>query len=114
MSQLVKWEREKVKEAIEKVRECSIISTTEFEGYVTDGFYVRVKDSDNSLWIRGFRCDGIEVDMKDPYIEMIEVTTGYSDGDMPQDPALCIAHGHIKAELMRIGYRPVNSLDPYF
>ena len=45
---------------------------------------------------------------------MVEVSSGYSDGDMPNDPEYVIIHARVKAAIMRLGHSVVNSMDPYF
>ena len=109
-----KWNSNSVKKAIESVSECSIMTTIPPEDYVTESFWIWVTGTDQRLWVRGFRTDHAQIAGDNPEIEMIEVTTGYSDGDMPNDPILCVVHARVKAALMALGYSVVNSLDPYF
>lgn len=111
---LYKWEGTTVSQAINSIPECVIHAITPIEDYVTETFQVRVEGSDNMIYIRGFRTDNVQYSKQNNMIEMVEVTTGFSDGDMPQDPDYCITHAKVKAAIMRLGYEVVNSLDPYF
>jgi hypothetical protein len=108
------WNSDNVESAIISVPECQVIAQAQPEDYTTETFYVNVCGSEHSLWIRGFRTDSVQPLSDDNQIEMVEVTTGYSDGDMPNDPVLCIVHAKVKAALMTEGYQVVNSMDPYF
>lgn len=111
---LKKWEFTLISQAINSVSECIITHVRPAEDYVTQQITVRVSGSDNMIYIRGFRTDQVNPSKDFDRIEMVEVTTGYSDGDMPNDPDYCIIHAKVKAAIMRLGYDVVNSLDPYF
>ena len=106
------WHLTNVERAIESIPECSIIQVTPGEDYTTEQFTVKVDKSDHFIYIRGFKTDGAPIKYNE--IEMIEVTTGYSDGDMPNDPDYCVTHAKVKGSIMRLGYLVVNSLEPYF
>jgi hypothetical protein len=110
---LKKWSTVEIANAVRNIQECGIIKTTQPEDYTTDTLHLAVRGS-SYLWVRGFRTDRISPAKDDNKIEMVEVTTGYSDGDMPNDPILCVVHARVKAEIMKLGYSVVNSLDPYF
>jgi hypothetical protein len=109
------WITSEVANVVEEVPEASVINVQPGGCHTTESLHVRVKESGNSLWVRGFRTNPEEIPSDDDIdVEMIEVTTGYSDGDMPNDPVLCVVHTQIKAALMKHGHSVVNSLDPYF
>lgn len=112
---MTQWNLVEVSQAINSVPECIIIAITSYdEDYTTKQITVRIEGSENLLYIRGFRTDSIQPAKDNNKIEMIEVTTGYSDGDMPNDPAYMIVHAKVKAAIMRLGHQVVNSLDCYF
>lgn len=109
------WNLIEVSQAINSVPECIIQAITMYnEDCTTKQITVRINNSDNMLYIRGFRTDSIQPAKDNNNIEMIEVTTGYSDGAMPNDPDYMIVHAKVKAAIMRLGYSVVNSLDCYF
>lgn len=108
------WDQQAVQDAIIGIPECSIEQITLPEDYVTSQLVISVAGSDYGIFVRGFRTDAISPAKDDNRIEMVEVTTGFSDGDMPNDPAYCIVHARVKAALMTLGYCVTNSLDPYF
>lgn len=112
---LYKWNRGTVKNAILSVPLAKIIAVSAPEDYVTEQYTVHVGESKYQIFVRGFRTDQ-ESPEDTGEIEMVEVTTGYSDGDMPQDdPLYIVYHAQIKAALVQAGYTcTVNSLDPYF
>jgi hypothetical protein len=112
---MTKWSIIQTCEAIvSEATECIIYNITQAEDYTTETVTISVLGSDHNLFVRGFRTDQKSPSENHNQIEMVEVSTGYSDGDMPNDPVLSIAHGKVKAAMMRLGHSVVNSLDPYF
>ncbi len=109
-----RWEFTPISQAINSIPEAIITFVSEPEDYTTQQITVRVEGSENRIYVRGFRTDGTRPSRDNNNIEMVEVTTGYSDGDMPNDPDYCIIHAKIKAAIMRTGYSVVDSLEPYF
>ncbi len=109
------WNEAQIKQAILSIPECKIINMGLAEDYVTGQITIAVADSSYQLYVRGFRTDHVELAKDKNNIEMVEVTTGYSDGDMPMgDPNYMIVHARVKAAIMTAGYLVVNSMDPYF
>ena len=107
------WNTEQAKIAILAIPEVSLNRISLGEYYTTDGIDLDVAGSEKLIYVRGFSTDRLsQNDNVD--VEMVEVSTGYSDGDMPDDPDYCIIHARVKAALMRLGHRVVNSLDRYF
>lgn len=107
-----KWELEPIIKAIDAVPDCTVIKTSPDEDYTTTQLTIRVNNSGYMIYVRGFVTEGQPI--KDNMVEMIEVTTGFSDGDMPNDPDYVVAHAKVKAAIMRLGYSVVNSMEPYF
>jgi len=110
------WKKEEIGKILSSLSEIKIQEERyKGEDYTTDGFILDVNGTEENLYVRGFITSGKPLKTNDNVeIEMVEVTTGYSDGNMPNDPALCIAHGIVKAALMKAGFSVVDSLDPYF
>jgi hypothetical protein len=108
------WLKAPVRSMLESIPGVHIIAENPGEDHVTEGFTVSVDGSEHNLYIRGFATVGILPRHDDVEIEMVEVSTGFSDGDMPNDPVLVLVHANIKAGLMTMGHSPVDSLDPYF
>ena len=107
------WNLEDVQSAIQSVQKCKIAHVSPAEDYVTERVVINVAGSDNRVFVRGFRTDGVPV-ARDGKVEMVEVTTDYSDGDMPNDPLYVLAHAEVKVAVIKLGYRVVRSLDMYF
>lgn len=107
-----KWDLDKVSQAIREIPECSIEAVGHREDYCTEQITVSVRNSQYSIYVRGFTYDAPLVGNE---IELIEVATGYSDGDMPQDePEYTLIHAKIRVALMKLGYHTCDSLEPYF
>jgi len=107
------WDAAAVIKAIDSVPGCSSSQWSGPEDYTSGQIVVLVNTSQHSIYVRGFRTDG-EQFLSDNQVEMVEVTTGYSDGDMPNDPDYCVTVAMVKAAIMRLGYQVVNSMDGYF
>ena len=108
------WNIESIKLAILSVSECKIESIGLSEDYATEQITVSVDGSNFRLYVRGFRTDHVLLSKDHNNVELVEVTTGYSDGDMPNDPNYVIVHARVKAAIMTLGYSVVNSMDQYF
>ena len=108
------WDFLKVSQAINSVPECIITAVSPAEDTTTKQITVSIENSENMIYVRGFRTDQKSIIKNNNMIEMVEITTGYSDGDMPNDPDYCVTHAKVKAAIMKLGYDVVNSLDSYF
>jgi hypothetical protein len=112
---MTRWVTATIVEAMTQIPEVNVGDISQGEDHTTQTIRLEVSGSDNGLWVRGFRTDPKPIPNDDNVdVEMIEVTTGYSDGDMPNDPVLCVIHAQVKATLMKQGHSVVNSLEPYF
>lgn len=113
---LYTWNTEAVKRLIAAVPGCSVIAVNPKGGdYDTEQVVVGIEGTEEKLFVRGFRTDGKSFPEQDNCdVELTEVTTGYSDGDMPNVPQLMLAQGGIMERLSNHGHCPVKSLDPYF
>jgi len=111
-----KWITNDVVAAISTVPEVSIIRKDGGEDITTQSLTLAVINSQNHIYVRGFTTDSRKPLKSDDNvdIEMVEVTTGYSDGDMPNDPDYVIAHAKVSAAIMRLGHTVVKSLERYF
>lgn len=109
---MIQWNEGKIVVALTAIMEIEIRNNTLGEDYTTNQLTYAVENSENQIFIRGFVTEGKPI--QDNMIEMVEVTTGYSDGDMPNDPDYCIVYAKVKAAIMRLGYSVVSSLEPYF
>lgn len=109
-----RWDVIEVGHAIIAIPECAVVFATPAEDYVTQQLTVAVAGSEYSIYVRGFRTDHKLLAENNEEIEMVEVTSGYSDGDLPNDPEYVIVHAKVKAAIMKLGYSVVNSLEPYF
>lgn len=112
----MKWNLEAVRKAISTIPEVVSVNAQDDSGdYATNSLFVIVGGTDENLWVRGFTTqEGGLKQFDDVEVEMVEVTTGYSDGDMPNIPELILAHAKIKVELVKLGFKVVNSMDRYF
>jgi len=110
------WVTAEVLKLIGAIANVKNVSKTQQGGdYDTDGVYVEPANSQNGIWVRGFVTDGKPLKASDIVdVELVEVTAGQSDGQLPNDPDLISLHGQIRAELARAGFTTVDSMDPYF
>jgi hypothetical protein len=110
-----RWITDEIVKTVSEIPEITIFDITGGEDHTTKSLSASVKDSEYKLYIRGFSTNHTAIPNDDNVdVEMIEVTSGYSDGDMPNDPEYVIVHARVKAALMKQGHCVVNSLDPYF
>jgi hypothetical protein len=109
-----RWITDDVVKAISTVNGTSIERIDMGEDHTTQSVTVEVENSENTVYVRGFSTNTYLKTDNNVDVEMVEVSTGYSDGDMPNDPDYVIVHARVKAALMRMGHTVVNSLDPYF
>jgi len=110
-----RWKTGQVVSAISVVPGVLVGALSAGEDYTTQQITLIVDGSENNLFVRGFVTDHKPLNGDDDVdVEMVEVTTGYSDGDMPNDPILVVAHGQVSAALMQLGHKVVRSMDPYF
>ena len=109
------WITSDVINAISTIPGVSIDRASIGEDYTTDGIDLNVFGSKNRIFVRGFVTDGKRLKANDNVeIEMVEVSTGFSDGDMPNDPIYVVEHAHVQAALMKLGHSVVKSMDGYF
>jgi hypothetical protein len=109
------WNTEQAKIAILAIPKVTLNRISLGEDCTTDGIDLDVIGSDNRIFVRGFVIDGKRLKANDNVdVEMVEVTTGYSDGDMPNDPIYVVAHAQVQAALMQLGHSVVKSMDGYF
>lgn len=110
-----KWITSDVVTAVSTIPEAKISGISQGEDCTTRSLFITVDGSEYNIYVRGFVTNGNRLKSDDNVdIEMVEVTTGYSDGDMPNDPDYCIVHARVKAAIMRLGHSVVNSMDRYF
>lgn len=111
----MKWNTATVLEAI---RKCSRVTsakvTAEGEDHVTQQITVTVLNSEENVYVRGFDTNRTLEAGDDVEVEMVECTTGYSDGDMPKDGPYVLAHAEVHVAIMNLGYHVVKSLEAYF
>jgi hypothetical protein len=109
------WVTSDVVAAVSVIPEVKISGVTLGEDYTTKSLYITVDGSQERVFVRGFVTNGKALRSDDNVdIEMVEVATGYSDGDMPNDPDYVIAHAKVQAAIMKLGHRVVKSMDGYF
>jgi hypothetical protein len=109
------WITDDIKNAVRQIEGVTIIDTGLGEDCTTQSITLSVQDSEYMIYVRGFVIDGKRLKTDDNVeIEMVEVSTGYSDGDMPNDPIYVVAHAQVQAALMKLGHSVVKSMDPYF
>ena len=111
-----KWITIDVVAALATIPEVSILRKDGGEDITTQSLTLAVANSQNHVYVRGFTTNSSKPLKSDDNvdIEMVEVSTGYSDGDMPNDPDYVVAHAKVSAAVMRLGHRVVNSLDRFF
>ena len=110
-----KWITSDVVSAVSAIPEVKISNVTQGEDYTTQTIHITVDDSQNNVYVRGFVTSGKALHTDDNVdIEMVEVATCFSDGDMPADPVYVVANAKVKAEIMKLGHTVVNSMDSYF
>lgn len=111
------WIAALIKLALEKVPNVEEIIYEENGGdYCTHQFILQVANTseDNRyLYVRGFSTGSPLPQQDDVYVEMVEISSGHSDGTT-QDPELGLAQAYVRAALIRMGFVAVNSLDSYF
>jgi hypothetical protein len=113
----MKWNLAKIISIVRDVQGVeNVTALNDFGDYTTKSVYVEVGGTEEHLWVRGFVTSegGLNGVTDDVEVELVEVTTGYSDGDMPNDPILMVVHAKIRAALSVAGYKTVISLEPYF
>lgn len=109
-----RWNTNEIVEAVSTVPEVNVMSIQPGEDHTTKYLTLAVAGSQNFVYVRGFSTNKYLSSDDDVEIEMVEVSSGYSDGDMPNDPDYMIVHARVKAAIMRLGHRVVNSMDAYF
>jgi hypothetical protein len=80
----------------------------------TEQLVYAVEGGHDQLFVRGFVTEGELALADDVDVEMIEVSTEYSDGSDSPEPANIVARAFIMAALMSAGHIVVRSLDLYF
>lgn len=115
---MMRWKSSKIKAILEKVPNISLVDVgPQGSEMTTEQLVYAVHLANDKLYVRGFVTDhqnqllqGDDVD-----VEMIEVSTGYSDGGDSREPQNVIARGLVHAALLDAGYgEVVRSLEPYF
>lgn len=110
-----KWITSDVVDAVSAIPEVAVIHTGYGEDCTTQSLTLSVASSDYNVYVRGFVTDGQRLKSEDNVdVQMVEVTTGFSDGDMPNDPVYVVANAKVKAAVMKLGHQVVGSMDGYF
>jgi hypothetical protein len=88
--------------------------SAEGEDHTTQQIRVEIRGTKEAAFIRGFVTDSTLPAGDLVPVEMVEVSTNYSDGELPDDAAFLAAYGYIRAAVVSLGHKTVNSLESYF
>jgi hypothetical protein len=111
----MQWNTARVRSLIETLPNIKWVGTSGGEHYVTQQLTYEVAGATDRLYVRGFTTDPKGLPNEDDVdVEMVEITTEYSDGDDSREPANVLARAAIWSELLKAGYSVVRALDPYF
>lgn len=110
------WNTQQVRSTLAGISGLSYPTTTPGEDYTTETLAYQVLGNEDRIFVRGFTDigrplgAGTNVD-----VPMVEVTSGYSDGDDGADSPACLrARAEITIALKTMGFQVVRSMDPYF
>jgi len=108
-----KWSNEKSKAIVGQVTGCLVTNVFDNEDYTTEQLVVSVEKSTNRLLIRGFRIDGVTPSDKDPFVDMVEVNTGFPRGVTPDDDLFLDVHKKVKKAFEYEDYMVVDHIEAY-
>lgn len=113
---MAKWNVGQIKAEIRGIYPSAVIMRTRGEDVTTDGLQVQFPDNgDDSLFLQGFVVEGMIPAHDDVDVEMVELTSGYSDGGLvSSDLQMIQLYADIRKILATAGFVVVNSLDEYF
>jgi hypothetical protein len=111
------WKTTEIKTLLESVPHITLVGVFEQGSEMTtEQLVYDVDEAEDRLYVRGFVTDHKDQLLKGDNVdvEIVEVTTEYSDGVDSSNPENVIARALIHAALLKAGYQVVKSLEPYF
>lgn len=112
-----RWKTQKVIDLLKVVPNIKLLDIGDQGSEIcTKQLAYEIDGCSNNLYIRGFNTDHQNniLDPDDADVEMVEVTSEYSDGGESSEPGNILARALITIELVKAGFSVVRSLDLYF